>query len=112
MHPLGLFPAKKKDDPMWCNRVSHVKDVWVMYPDLVVRVTVQCMSALYHLQALQSATLWHILLTSNHQAHPRQPGGLRGQLVLRAGGEGSTGGEAELAHHHPGAAGGDPREHH
>jgi hypothetical protein len=28
MHPLGLFPAEKRDDPMWCNRVSHVKDVW------------------------------------------------------------------------------------
>jgi hypothetical protein len=28
MHPLGLFPAEKKDDTMWCNRVSHVKDVW------------------------------------------------------------------------------------
>jgi hypothetical protein len=54
MHPLGLFPAEKKDDPMWCNRVSHVKDVWAMYPDLVGRVTVQCMSALYRLQALQS----------------------------------------------------------
>jgi hypothetical protein len=35
MHPLGLFPAEKKDDPMWCNRVSHVKDMWAMYPDLV-----------------------------------------------------------------------------
>jgi hypothetical protein len=46
MHPLGLFPAEKKDDPMWCNRVSHVKDVWAMYPDLVGRVTVQCMGAL------------------------------------------------------------------
>jgi hypothetical protein len=52
MHPLGLFPAEKKDDPMWCNCVSHVKDVWAMYPDLVGRVTVQCMSALYRLQAL------------------------------------------------------------
>jgi hypothetical protein len=51
MHPLGLFPAEKKDDPMWCN---HVKDVWAMYPDLVGMVTVQCMSALYRLQALQS----------------------------------------------------------
>jgi hypothetical protein len=30
MHPLGLFPAEKKDDPMWCNRVSHVKDVWIL----------------------------------------------------------------------------------
>jgi hypothetical protein len=27
MHPLGLFRAEKKDDPMWCNRVSHMKDV-------------------------------------------------------------------------------------
>jgi hypothetical protein len=27
MHPLGLFHAEKRDDPMWCNRVSHVKDV-------------------------------------------------------------------------------------
>jgi hypothetical protein len=57
MHPLGLFPAEKKDDPMWCNRVSHVKDVWAMYPDLVGRVTVQCMSALYRLQALHLANL-------------------------------------------------------
>jgi peptidoglycan hydrolase CwlO-like protein len=27
--------------------VSHVKDVWAMHPDEVVRITVQCMSALY-----------------------------------------------------------------
>ena len=54
MHPLGLYPAEKKDDPMWCNHVSHVKDVWAMYSNLDGRVTVQCMSALYHLQALQS----------------------------------------------------------
>jgi hypothetical protein len=60
MHPLGLFPAEKKDDPMWCNRVSHVKDVWAMYPDLVGRVTVQCMSALYRLQALQSDAMAHL----------------------------------------------------
>ena len=33
MHPLGLFPAEKRDDPMSCNRVSHVKDVWAMHPD-------------------------------------------------------------------------------
>jgi hypothetical protein len=43
MHPLGLLPTEKMDDPMWCNCVSHVKDVWAMYPDLVGRVTVQCM---------------------------------------------------------------------
>jgi hypothetical protein len=60
MHPLGLFPAEKKDDPMWCNRVSHVKDVWTMYPDLVGRVTVQCLSAMYRLQALQSNTMAHL----------------------------------------------------
>jgi hypothetical protein len=40
IHPLGLFPAKKRDDPMWCNRVSHVKDVWAMYPNMVGRITV------------------------------------------------------------------------
>jgi hypothetical protein len=33
MHPLGLFPVEKRDDSMWCNRVSHVKDVWAMHPD-------------------------------------------------------------------------------
>jgi uncharacterized coiled-coil protein SlyX len=60
MHPLGLFPAEKKDDPMWCNRVSHVKDVWVKYPDLVGRITVQCMSVLYRLQALQSDAMAHL----------------------------------------------------
>jgi hypothetical protein len=60
MHPLGLFPPEKKDDSMWCNRVSHVKDVWAMYPDLVGRVTVQCMSALYRLQALQSDAMAHL----------------------------------------------------
>jgi hypothetical protein len=35
MHPLGLFPAEKRDGPLWCNRVSHVKDVWAMHPDQV-----------------------------------------------------------------------------
>jgi hypothetical protein len=60
MHPLGLFPAEKRDDPMWCNQVSHVKDVWAMHPDEVGRTTVQCMSALYHLQALQSDAMAHL----------------------------------------------------
>jgi hypothetical protein len=60
MHPLGLFPDEKRDDPMWCNRVSHVKDVWAMYPDLVGMITVQCMSALHHLQALQSDAMAHL----------------------------------------------------
>jgi TolA-binding protein len=60
MHPLGLFLAEKRDDPMWCNRVSHVKDVWAMHPNQVGRITVQCMSALYRLQALQSDTMAHL----------------------------------------------------
>jgi hypothetical protein len=60
MHPLGLFHAEKRDDPMWCNQVSHVKDVWAMHPDQVGRITVQCMSALCHLQALQSDTMAHL----------------------------------------------------
>jgi hypothetical protein len=60
MHPLGLFPAEKRDDPMLCNRVSHVKDVWAMHPNQVGRITVQCMSALYRLQALQSDAMTHL----------------------------------------------------
>jgi hypothetical protein len=27
MHPLGLFPANKRDDPMWCDQVRYAKDV-------------------------------------------------------------------------------------
>jgi hypothetical protein len=60
MHPLGLFPAEKRDDPMCCNRVSHAKDVWAMHPDQVGRITVQCMSALYRLQALQGDAMTHL----------------------------------------------------
>jgi hypothetical protein len=60
MHPMGLFPAKKRDDPMWCNRVSHMKDVWAMPPDQVGRITVKCMSALYRLQAQQSDAIAHL----------------------------------------------------
>jgi hypothetical protein len=45
---------------MWCNRVSHVKDVWAMYPKLVGRITVQYMSSLYHLQALKSDAMAHL----------------------------------------------------
>jgi hypothetical protein len=39
-HPLGLFPAEKRDDPMWCNRVSHAQDVWAMHPNQVRRIAV------------------------------------------------------------------------
>jgi TolA-binding protein len=64
MHPLGLFPTEKRDDPMWCNRVIHVKDVWAIYPDLVGRITIECMSALYRLQALQSDAMAHLAQTT------------------------------------------------
>jgi hypothetical protein len=57
MHPLRLFPIEKRDDPMWCDRVRHAKDVWDMHPDQVGRIIVQCMSVLYRLQALQSNTI-------------------------------------------------------
>jgi hypothetical protein len=59
-HPLGLFSVEKRDDPMWCDRVHHANDVWVMHPDQVGRITVQCMSALYRLQALQSDAMTHL----------------------------------------------------
>jgi hypothetical protein len=60
MHPLGLFPAEKRDDPMWCDRVRHAKDVRAMHLDHVGRITVQCMSALYRLQALQNDVMTHL----------------------------------------------------
>jgi hypothetical protein len=59
-HPIGLFPAEQRDDPMWCNRVKYAKDVWALHPELVGRVTVQCMSALYRLQALQCEAMSHL----------------------------------------------------
>jgi cytidylate kinase len=40
--------------------MSHVKDMWAMYPDLVGRITFQCMSALYRLQTLQSDAMAHL----------------------------------------------------
>jgi hypothetical protein len=49
---------------------------------------------------------------SDHQGHTQHLRGIRGRLVLRIGGEGPTGGTVEPAHHHPGAVGGDPRQHH
>jgi hypothetical protein len=60
MHPPGLFLAEKKDDPMWCDRERHAKDVWAMHPVQVGWITVQCMSALYRLQALQSDPMTHL----------------------------------------------------
>jgi hypothetical protein len=62
MHPLGLFPAEKRDDPMWCNKVSHVKDMWAMHPDQVRRITIQCMSQTAYRPC--RATPWHTSLIS------------------------------------------------
>jgi hypothetical protein len=55
---LGLFPAEKRDDPMWCDRVRHAKDVWAMHLDQVRRI--QCMSALYRLHSLQGDAMVHL----------------------------------------------------
>jgi hypothetical protein len=27
IHPIGLFPTEKEDDPMWRDRVDHAKDI-------------------------------------------------------------------------------------
>jgi hypothetical protein len=74
MHPLGLFLAEKRDDPMWCNRVSHVKNVWAMHPNQVGRITVQCMSALYRLQTLQSDAMHTSLGSLRLQRSPSTTG--------------------------------------
>lgn len=60
MHPLGLFLADQKDDPMWHDRVIQAKNVWALHPDQAPRVTVQCMSALYRLHALLSEAMSHL----------------------------------------------------
>jgi hypothetical protein len=36
-----------------------VKDVWAMHPNQVGRITIQCMRALYRLQALQRDAMAH-----------------------------------------------------
>jgi hypothetical protein len=60
-HPIGLFPAKKEDDPMWKDRVEHAKDVWALYPGQTAHLTVRCMNALYHLQAVQSEAMSQLM---------------------------------------------------
>jgi hypothetical protein len=60
-HPIGLFPAEKEDDPMWKDRVEHAKDVWALYPRHTTHLTVQCKSALYHLQALQDEAMSQLM---------------------------------------------------
>jgi hypothetical protein len=59
MHPLGLFPAEKMDDLMWCDRVATPR-MCGMHTDLVGRIIIQCMSVLYRLQALQSDVMAHL----------------------------------------------------
>jgi uncharacterized coiled-coil protein SlyX len=56
-HPIGLFPAKKEDDQMWKDRVEHAKDVWALYPRQTTHLTVRCMNALYHLQAVRGEAM-------------------------------------------------------
>jgi hypothetical protein len=60
-HPIHLFPAEKEDDLIWRDHVDHAKDVWEIYPGATARLTVQCMSALYRMQALQREAMSHLL---------------------------------------------------
>jgi hypothetical protein len=60
-HPIGLFPAKKEDDPMWKDWVEHAKDVWARYPGHTAHLTVRCMNALYRLQALRGEAMSHLI---------------------------------------------------
>jgi uncharacterized coiled-coil protein SlyX len=60
-HPIGLFPAKKEDDPMWKDRVDHTKDVLALYPRHTAHLTVRCMSALYRLQALRGEAMSQLM---------------------------------------------------
>jgi hypothetical protein len=109
MHSLGLFPAEKRDDPMWYNRVSHVKDVWAMHPDQVRRITVQCMSTLYRLQALKSDAMAHLTnLAQTTKLTPRQLRGLCGRLVFRIGVKRPTSGTLKPAHHNLRTTGENP----
>jgi hypothetical protein len=59
-HPIGLFSTERENDPVWKDWVDHAKDVWAIYPRPTTRLTVQCMSMLYHLQALQHEVMSHL----------------------------------------------------
>jgi hypothetical protein len=60
-HPIGLFPAEKEDDSMWKDRVEHSKDVWALYPGQTAHLTVQCMNALYRLQAVRGEAMSQLM---------------------------------------------------
>jgi hypothetical protein len=60
-HTIGLFPAKKEHDPMWKDRVEHAKDIWALYPGQTAHLTVQCMNALYRLQAVRGEAMSQLM---------------------------------------------------
>jgi SMC interacting uncharacterized protein involved in chromosome segregation len=60
-HPIGLFPAKKEDDPMWKDQVEHAKDVWALYPGQTAHLTVRCMNALYRLQVMRGEAMSQLM---------------------------------------------------
>jgi outer membrane murein-binding lipoprotein Lpp len=60
-HPIGLYPAEKKDDPMWKDRVEHAKDVWALYPGQTAHLTDLCMNALYCLQAVRGEAMSQLM---------------------------------------------------
>jgi hypothetical protein len=46
---------------MWKDRVEHAKDVWALYPGHTAHLTIQCMSAMYHLQALRGEAMSQLM---------------------------------------------------
>jgi uncharacterized coiled-coil protein SlyX len=60
-HPIGLFPTEKEDNPMWKDRVEHVKDVWALYPGQTAHLTVRCMNAMYHLQVMRGEAMSQLM---------------------------------------------------
>jgi hypothetical protein len=49
------------NDLMWKDRVEHAKDVWALYPEHTAHLTVRCMNALYHLQALRGEAMSQLM---------------------------------------------------
>jgi TolA-binding protein len=46
---------------MWKDRVEHAKDVWALYPGQTAHLTVRCMNALYHLQAVRGEAMSQLM---------------------------------------------------
>jgi hypothetical protein len=51
IHPMGLFPTERHDDPMWLDRLDHPEDLCSLCHSGAF-TSVRSMHALYRLQAL------------------------------------------------------------